>query len=46
MTQLSKRQQLIAKELTQGKVYSVEQALELLKKVSKDRKSTRLNSSH
>jgi large subunit ribosomal protein L1 len=35
MAKLSKRQQLIAKELTHGKVYAIEQALELLKKVSK-----------
>ncbi len=35
MAKLSKRQQLIAKELTHGKVYPIEQALELLKKVSK-----------
>ncbi len=35
MAKLSKRQQLIAKELTHGKVYAIEQALELLKKVTK-----------
>ena len=35
MAKLSKRQQLLAKELTHGKVYAIEQALELLKKVSK-----------
>ncbi len=35
MTKLSKRQQVIKKELAQGKIYSAEQALELLKKVSK-----------
>jgi large subunit ribosomal protein L1 len=34
MAKLSKRQQLIAKELTHGKVYAIEQALELLKKVT------------
>ncbi|MCX7122873.1 MAG: 50S ribosomal protein L1 [Gammaproteobacteria bacterium] len=35
MAKLSKRQQLIAKELTHGKVYAIEQALEILKKTSK-----------
>ena len=35
MAKLSKRQQLLAKELTHGKVYAIDQALELLKKVSK-----------